>query len=153
MNKIIATNKKAYHDYFVLDTFESGIRLIGCEVKSIRKGEVNLKDSYVAIKNGQLVLVNAYIKNYDKGSFSNVNSIRDRVLLMHKSEIAKISGKVKEKGLTLVPLKLYFSGSLVKVEIGLVKGKRQYDKKDAIMSADLARDKDRQISDYLKRNR
>ncbi len=153
MNKIIATNKKAYHDYFVLDTFESGIRLVGCEVKSIRNGEVNLKDSYVAIKNGQLVLVNTYIKNYDKGSFSNVNSIRDRVLLMHKAEIAKISGKVKEKGLTIVPLKLYFCGSLVKVEIGLVKGKREYDKKEAIINADLARDKERQISDYIKRNK
>lgn len=150
MSKIVATNKKAYHDYFVIDTFEAGIRLVGCEVKSVRKGEINLKDSYVTIKNGQLLLVNTYIKNYDKGSFSNVNSLRDRVLLAHKSEINRLVGKIREKGFTLVPLKVYFVGSLVKVEIGLVKGKQLYDKKRAIAAKDAARDLDRQMSEAKK---
>ena len=127
--KIVATNKKAFHDYFVIDSFEAGINLVGCEVKSVRAGEVNLKDSYAVIRGGQLVLVSAYIKNYDKGSFSNVDSRRDRRLLMHRQEIMRLLGKVKEKGFSLVPLKMYLNGSLVKVEIGLVKGKQLYDKK------------------------
>ena len=130
--KIVATNKKAFHDYFVIDSFEAGINLVGCEVKSVRAGEVNLKDSYAVIRGGQLVLVSAYIKNYDKGSFSNVDSRRDRRLLMHRQEIMRLLGKVKEKGFSLVPLKMYLNGSLVKVEIGLVKGKQLYDKKKAI---------------------
>ena len=125
--KIVATNKKAFHDYFVIDSFEAGINLVGCEVKSVRAGEVNLKDSYAVIRGGQLVLVSAYIKNYDKGSFSNVDSRRDRRLLMHRQEIMRLLGKVKEKGFSLVPLKMYLNGSLVKVEIGLVKGKQLYD--------------------------
>ena len=104
--KIVATNKKAFHDYFVIDSFEAGINLVGCEVKSVRAGEVNLKDSYAVIRGGQLVLVSAYIKNYDKGSFSNVDSRRDRRLLMHRQEIMRLLGKVKEKGFSLVPLKM-----------------------------------------------
>ena len=134
--KIVATNKKAFHDYFVIDSFEAGINLVGCEVKSVRAGEVNLKDSYAVIRGGQLVLVSAYIKNYDKGSFSNVDSRRDRRLLMHRQEIMRLLGKVKEKGFSLVPLKMYLNGSLVKVEIGLVKGKQLYDKKKAIRCRD-----------------
>ena len=134
--KIVATNKKAFHDYFVIDSFEAGINLVGCEVKSVRAGEVNLKDSYAVIRGGQLVLVSAYIKNYDKGSFSNVDSRRDRRLLMHRQEIMRLLGKVKEKGFSLVPLKMYLNGSLVKVEIGLVKGKQLYDKKKAIAEKD-----------------
>ncbi|MFR3347693.1 MAG: SsrA-binding protein SmpB, partial [Christensenellales bacterium] len=138
--KIVATNKKAFHDYFVLDSFEAGINLVGCEVKSVRAGEVNLKDSYAVIRGGQLVLVSAYIKNYDKGSFSNVDSRRDRRLLMHRQEIMRLLGKVKEKGFSLVPLKMYLNGSLVKVEIGLVMGKQLYDKKKAIAEKDAERD-------------
>ncbi|CDE71240.1 MAG TPA: SsrA-binding protein SmpB [Clostridiales bacterium] len=148
--KIVATNKKAFHDYFVIDSFEAGINLVGCEVKSVRAGEVNLKDSYAVIRGGQLVLVSAYIKNYDKGSFSNVDSRRDRRLLMHRQEIMRLLGKVKEKGFSLVPLKMYLNGSLVKVEIGLVKGKQLYDKKKAIAEKDAERDKQRQLADMKR---
>lgn len=148
--KIVATNKKAFHDYFVIDSFEAGINLVGCEVKSVRAGEVNLKDSYAVIRGGQLVLVSAYIKNYDKGSFSNVDSRRDRRLLMHRQEIMRLLGKVKEKGFSLVPLKMYLNGSLVKVEIGLVKGKQLYDKKKAIAEKDAERDKLRQLADMKR---
>ncbi len=151
MNKVITTNKKAYHDYFVVDTFETGIRLVGCEVKSLRNNGANLKDSYVAVKDGQLVLVNAYIKNYDFGSFSNVNSMRDRVLLAHRSEINRLVGKIREKGFTMVPLKMYFVGSLVKVEVGLVRGKQLFDKKRAIAQKDALRDMDRQMAEAKKR--
>lgn len=148
--KIVATNKKAFHDYFVIDSFEAGINLVGCEVKSVRAGEVNLKDSYAVIRGGQLVLVSAYIKNYDKGSFSNVDSRRDRRLLMHRQEIMRLLVKVKEKGFSLVPLKMYLNGSLVKVEIGLVKGKQLYDKKKAIAEKDAERDKQRQLADMKR---
>ena len=148
--KIAAQNKKAFHDYFVIDSFEAGINLVGCEVKSVRAGEVNLKDSYAVIRGGQLVLVSAYIKNYDKGSFSNVDSRRDRRLLMHRQEIMRLLGKVKEKGFSLVPLKMYLNGSLVKVEIGLVKGKQLYDKKKAIAEKDAERDKQRQLADMKR---
>ena len=148
--KIVATNKKAFHDYFVIDSFEAGINLVGCEVKSVRAGEVNLKDSYAVIRGGQLVLVSAYIKNYDKGSFSNVDSRRDRRLLMHRQEIMRLLEKVKEKGFSLVPLKMYLNGSLVKVEIGLVKGKQLYDKKKAIAEKDAERDKQRQLADMKR---
>ena len=148
--KIVATNKKAFHDYFVIDSFEAGINLVGCEVKSVRAGEVNLKDSYAVIRGGQLVLVSAYIKNYDKGSFSNVDSRRDRRLLMHRQGIMRLLGKVKEKGFSLVPLKMYLNGSLVKVEIGLVKGKQLYDKKKAIAEKDAERDKQRQLADMKR---
>ena len=151
MNKIITTNKKAYHDYFVVDTFEVGIRLVGCEVKSLRNDGANLKDSYVAIKDGQLIMINAYIKNYEMGSFSNVNSTRDRVLLAHKSEINRLIGKIREKGFTMVPLKMYFVGSLVKVEVGLVRGKQLFDKKRAIAEKDAVRDMDRQMAEAKKR--
>ena len=122
--KIISTNKKALHDYHVVETLECGINLIGCEVKSLRKGEVNLNDSYCKVQDGQLILVGCHIKNYDKGSFSNVASRRDRRLLAHNREIMRILGKVKEKGYTLVPLKIYFKNALVKVEVALVKGKQ-----------------------------
>ena len=148
--KIVATNKKAFHDYFVIDSFEAGINLVGCEVKSVRAGEVNLKDSYAVIRGGQLVLVSAYIKNYDKGSFSNVDSRRDRRLLMHRQEIMRLLGKVKEKGFSLVPLKMYLNGSLVKVEIGLIKGKELYNKKKAIAEKDAERDKQRQLADMKR---
>ncbi len=148
--KVITTNKKAYHDYTVVESLECGINLIGCEVKSLRKGEVNLADSYCRIVNGDLVLVNCHIKNYDKGSYSNVDSRRDRRLLAHKREIMRMLGKVKEKGYSVVPLKLYFKDSLVKVEVALVKGKRDYDKKDAIQRKDIERDMQRAIREYSK---
>lgn len=149
-SKTIATNKKAFHDYFVVETLECGINLVGCEVKSLRKGEVNLADSYCRVENGSLVMLGCHIKNYDKGSFSNVDSRRDRRLLAHKREIMRILGKVKEKGYSIVPLKLYFKDSLVKVEVALVKGKRDYDKKDAILRKDADRAQQRAIKEYTE---
>jgi len=149
--KLIATNKKAYHDYFVVESLECGINLIGCEVKSLRKGEVNLADSYCRIENGNLTLLGCHIKNYDKGSYSNVESRRDRRLLANKREIMRMLGKVKEKGYSIVPLKMYFKDSLVKVEVALVKGKRNYDKKETIMRKDAERDIQRSIKEYSER--
>ena len=149
--KLISTNKKAFHDYNVVESLECGINLIGCEVKSLRKGEVNLADSYCRIENGSLVLLNCHIKNYDKGSYSNVASRRDRRLLAHKREIMRMMGKVKEKGYSIVPLKLYFKDSLVKVEVGLVKGKRDYDKKEALLKKDAERDLQRTMKEYSER--
>ncbi|HRX14514.1 MAG TPA: SsrA-binding protein SmpB [Eubacteriales bacterium] len=146
--KIVATNKKAFHDYTIEDTYEAGINLIGCEVKSIRLGSVNLKDSYVKVTDDSLSLVGCYIANYDKGSFSNQDSRRERRLLMNSSEIRRISQKVKEKGYTVVPLKIYFNGSLVKVEIALAKGKQTFDKKRSIMEKDLDRAMQRATKDY-----
>ena len=149
--KLISTNKKAFHDYFVVETLECGINLIGCEVKSLRKGEVNLADSYCRVENGNLMLLGCHIKNYDKGSFSNTDSRRDRRLLAHKREIMRILGKVREKGYSLVPLKIYFKGALVKVEVGLVKGKQNFDKKQTLLNKDLERDKQRAIKEYTQK--
>ena len=149
--KVISTNKKAFHDYTVVESMECGINLVGCEVKSLRKGEVNLADSYCRITDGNLVLVNCHIKNYDKGSYSNLASRRDRRLLAHKREIMRMLGKVKEKGYSIVPLKLYFKASLVKCEVALVRGKRDYDKKDAILKKDAERDLERTIKEYERR--
>ena len=149
--KVISTNKKAFHDYHVVESLECGINLIGCEVKSLRKGEVNLADSYCRIVDGNLVLINCHIKNYDKGSYSNVESRRDRRLLANKREIMRMLGKVKEKGYSIVPLKLYFNDSLVKCEVALVKGKRDYDKKDALLKKDAERDMQRSLKEYAER--
>ena len=149
--KQICTNKKAFHDYNVVESVECGINLIGCEVKSLRNGEVNLADSYCRIVDGSLVLINCHIKNYDKGSYSNVASRRDRRLLAHKREIMRMLGKVKEKGYSIVPLKMYFKDSLVKVEVGLVKGKRDYDKKEALLKKDAERDLQRTMKEYSER--
>ena len=151
--KQICTNKKARHDYFVVETLECGINLVGCEVKSLRRGEVNLTDSYCKINNGTLYLVGCHIKNYDKGSYSNVDSRRDRRLLAHKREIMRLLGKVKEKGYSIVPLSMYFKGSLVKVEIALVKGKQNFDKKQTIKENDINREAQRAVSDYKERHR
>ncbi len=127
---------------------ECGINLIGCEVKSLRNGEVNIADAYCRIVNGNLILVNCHIKNYDKGSYSNVASRRDRRLLAHKREIMRMLGKVKEKGYAIVPTKMYFKDSLVKVEVALAKGKRDYDKKETIQRKDMERDVQRTLKDY-----
>lgn len=142
--KTVATNKKAYHDYFIEDTMEVGVALVGCEVKSIRDAQVNLKDSYISVVNGNLLLKSCYIKVYDKGSFSNVESRRDRRLLAHKSEIRRWHQKVKEKGYSMVPLSMYFAGSLVKLEIALVKGKQLFDKREAIAKKDMERARQRE---------
>jgi SsrA-binding protein len=130
--KIIAQNKKAYHDFFVDETYEAGIALFGTEVKSLRAGTVNLKDSYCYVENGELYASGVHISPYEKGNIFNKDPLRVKKLLLHKSEISKLLGKIKEKGMSVVPLKVYFKGSLVKVEIGLARGKKLYDKRDDI---------------------
>ena len=129
---VIAQNRKARHDYFVDDNYEAGIALCGTEVKSIRAGAVNLKDSYCTIKNGELYAVGMHISPYEKGNIFNHNPLRDKKLLMHKKEILKLAGLVNQKGYTLVPLSLYFSGSRVNLEVGLCRGKKLYDKRETI---------------------
>ncbi len=147
--KTIAYNRYATYEYFILEKYEAGIALEGAEVKSLRAGNCNLKDSFCFIRDGQLTLKNAHIAVYDKaGAFSTKDSKRDRKLLMHRSEIDKIVGKINEKGYTLIPLSLYFSGSLVKVEVALCKGKQSFDKKRAIAEKDEKRALERQIKEY-----
>ena len=128
--KIIAQNKKAYHDYFVDEKYEAGIALFGTEVKSLRAGAVNLKDSYCEVRGGELYATGIHISPYEKGNVFNREPLRDKKLLMHKREILKLHGLVSQKGYTLVPLSLYFSGAHVKVELGLCRGKKLYDKRD-----------------------
>ena len=146
--KTITTNKKAYHDYYVDDSYECGIQLVGSEVKSLRNSEANLKDSYAQIKNNEIFLINAYIAPYSKGSYFNQNPRKDRKLLLHKAEIKRLYTKVTQKGITLVPLRLYFKGSLVKVELGLCRGKKTFDKRESLKQKDIQRTIDRQSSDY-----
>ncbi len=132
IEKTIATNKKAYHDYFIEDTFEAGIVLTGSEVKSARLGQVNLKDSYAVIKNGELLLLGLYISPYEKGSFFNPDARRTRKLLMHKKEIQKLKQKTEQKGYTIVVTKLYFKQALLKAEVALAKGKELHDKRETL---------------------
>ena len=132
--KLIANNTKAYHDYFVDETFECGIELAGTEVKSLRLGQCSIKESFCNIKNGEVFIYGMHVNPYEKGNIFNKDPLRDRKLLLHKSEINKILGKLKEDGYALVPLRVYFRRSLVKVEIGLCRGKKLYDKR-----ADLAK--------------
>ena len=148
--KIIQDNKYARFEYYVENTYEAGISLDGGEVKSVRAGNVNLKDSFCLIANGEVFIKNMHIAVYDKaGSFNVKDSKRDRRLLLHKSEINRLIGKVNEKGYTLVPLKIYFKDSLIKVEIGLCKGKHTYDKKQVIKDRDLERNAKREIKNYV----
>ena len=147
--KIVASNKKAYFDYFVLETFETGIVLEGCEVKSIRGGHVSLNDSYVSISHQNEVFIkNMYIKTYEKSSSFTADEKRVRKLLLSKREIEKLSRGVKEKGLTIVPLKVYFKGQFVKLEIGLVRGKHTYDKKQVLKEKDKALEMERHLKNY-----
>lgn len=151
MIKVIATNKKAYHDYFVEDTYEAGIQLVGCEVKSIRAGQVNLRDSFVIIKNGEVFMLGAHISPYKMGSYNNVEPRRTRKLLLNRSEINKLRGRVEQKGYTLIPLKIYFKDALVKIELGLCKGKELHDKRDAIKDKENKRNLDRVMKQYNHR--
>jgi len=147
--KQIASNRKAYHDYFIDDKYEAGISLIGTEVKSLRLGQVNLKDSYCSIKNGELFLNGVHISPYEKGNIFNRDPRRTRKLLMHKREILKLFSLVSQKGYTLIPLSFYFKDSKVKVEIGLCRGKKLYDKRDAEAEKQAKRDSDRAFkNDY-----
>ena len=147
--KIIADNRKARHDYFVIETYEAGIELFGTEVKSLRRGTVNLKDSYCTIEEGQLFALGIHISPYEQGNIFNRDPLREKRLLMHKREILKLMGLVAREGYTLVPLSLYFSGSRVKVALGLCKGKKNYDKRDT----EMERSVNRQIGRVTKGDR
>ena len=149
-SRIIAQNKKAWHDYFVDEKYEAGLVLYGTEVKSVRAGAVNLKDSYCSIKNGELFILGMHISPYEKGNIFNREPLRDKKLLMHKKEIMKLGGLMSQKGYTLVPLSLYFSGKNVKVEIGLCRGKKLYDKRDALAEKQAGREMDRRIREQSK---
>ena len=151
MEKLIAQNKKAYHDYFVEVTYEAVIVLVGCEVKSIRLGAINLRDSFVIIKNGEVFMIGAHISPYKMGSYNNVDPRRTRKLLLNRSEINKLRGKVEQKGYTLVPLKVYFKDALVKVQIGLCKGKELHDKRQAIKEKENDRNLRRVMKEYNTR--
>ena len=144
--KIVAQNRKAFHDYFVEETFEAGMVLTGTEVKSLRDGKANLKDSYVIIKDSGAFLLNCHISPYTHGNIMNHDPVRTRKLLLHRKEIIRLQGMAAQKGYSLVPLKIYFTESRAKVEIGLVKGKRQYEKRESIKKKEA----DREIERALK---
>lgn len=145
--KEIAVNRKAFHEYFVLDRFEAGIELAGTEVKSIRAGEVNLKDSFCTVKDGELWIRNMHVSPYEHGSFFNKDPLRPRRLLMHKKEINKLNARVMQDGMALIPLSLYFKDGLVKVELGMCKGKKIHDKRDAAAERDSKRYIDRTLKE------
>ena len=145
--KQAASNRKAFHDYFVLEKYEAGVELFGTEVKSIRAGTVNLKDSFCTVKNGELFAHGIHISPYSHGSYYNKDPDRPKRLLMHKREIRKLQARVQQDGLTLIPLSLYFRDSRVKVEVGLCKGKKLYDKREAAAEKSARRDMDRAIKE------
>ena len=148
-SRLIANNKKAYHDYFIEETYEAGIALHGTEVKSLRMGKCSIKESFVRIENEEVYIYGMHISPYEKGNIFNRDPLRVKKLLLHKSEIRKMKGEIAEKGYTLVPLKVYFNRSLVKVEIGLAKGKKLYDKRQDIAKKDQRREAER---DFKVRN-
>ena len=141
--KIVAKNSKAFHDYFIEDRYEAGIELAGTEVKSIRQGNVNLKDSFCIIKDGEISVLGMHISPYEKGNIFNKDPRRNRRLLMHKREIMRLFGKIKQDGYSLIPLSIYFKGPYVKLEIGLARGKKLYDKRDSAAKKDAKREIDR----------
>ena len=138
--KLICQNKKASFDYFLLDTYEAGIKLTGTEIKSIRAGKVNINDAYIVVRNGKVFIVNMFVAKYDLGNIFNHEERRSRELLLHKSQINKVSGKIQTEGITLVPTKLYFVDALVKVEFAIAKGKKLYDKREDLKRKDLTRE-------------
>ena len=147
-NQVIASNKKALHEYHILERFESGISLIGSEVKSLREGKANLKESYVSIRKGEIFLIGMHINPYSHTGFEGHDPVRDRKLLLHKKEILKLTHQLAEKGLTAVPLKMYFKGGRAKLEFALAKGKRNWDKKESIKEKDIKRDTERELKRY-----
>jgi SsrA-binding protein len=150
--RTVATNRKARHDYHIDDTFEAGIALTGTEIKSIRAGRVSLRDSYATVKEGELWLLNTHIAPYQHGTYANHEPRRPRKLLMHRREINRITGKLQEKGFTLVPLRLYLKNNLAKVELGLARGKKQYDKRAALRQRETRREIDRAVARHWKEN-
>ena len=143
--KLIANNKKAFHDYFIEDKYEAGISLAGTEVKSLRMGKCSIKESFIRIENGEVMIYGMHISPYEKGNIFNKDPLRPRKLLMHKYEIHKVEGKMTAKGYTIVPLQVYFKGSLVKVEIALARGKKLYDKRQDIAKKDMRRESEREF--------
>ncbi len=143
--KVLATNRKAYHDYHVEETHEAGVVLTGTEIKSVRAGSVNLRDAYAQVRNGELWLMNVHIAPYEPASRQNADPYRERKLLMHRKEIMRLFGRAQEKGLTLVPLRMYLKKNRAKVEIGLARGKKQYDKRAAIAQREAAREIERAV--------
>ena len=143
--KLIANNKKAYHDYFIEDKYEAGISLAGTEVKSLRQGKCSIKESFIRIEKGEVFIYRMHISPYEKGNIFNKDPLRVKKLLLHKYEINKMAGKIAEKGYTLVPLQVYFRGSLVKVELGLAKGKKLYDKRQDIAKKDQKREAEKEF--------
>ena len=148
--KLVANNKKAYHDYFIEDKYEAGIELFGTEVKTIRMGKCSIKESFIRIEKGQVYIYGMHISPYEKGNIFNKDPLRVRRLLMHKTEIRRLESKLAEKGLTLVPLQVYFKGSLVKVEVGLARGKKLYDKRQDIAKKDARREVERDYKMKLR---
>ncbi len=148
-DKMVANNKKAYHDYFILDKIETGIALHGTEVKSLRMGKCSIKESFIRIENGEVFIYGMHISPYEKGNIFNKDPLRPRKLLMHKKEIQKMVGKIAQKGYTIVPVEVYFKGSLVKVQVALAKGKKLYDKRQDIAKKDQRREAER---DFKVRN-
>ena len=148
--KLVANNKKAYHDYFIDEKYEAGIELFGTEVKSIRMGKCSIKESFIRVENGQVYIYGMHISPYEKGNIFNKDPLRVRRLLMHKKEIIKLDSKMTEKGMTLVPLQVYFKGSLVKVEVGLARGKKLYDKRQDIAKKDQRREVERDYKMSLR---
>ncbi len=143
--KVIANNKKAYHDYFVEEKMEAGISLAGTEVKSVRQGRVNLKDSYCSVKGGELFLLGAHISPYEKGNIFNKDPLRERKLLLHRKEIDRLFGKAKQDGYSIIPLQVYLKGPYVKVELGLCKGKKLYDKRESAAKQSAKREMERSM--------
>ena len=143
--KLVANNKKAYHDYFIEEKYEAGIVLHGTEVKSIRMGKCSIKESFISIDKGELMIYGLHISPYEKGNIFNKDPLRPKKLLVHKAEIGKLAGKIAQQGYTLVPLQVYFKGSLVKVEFGLAKGKKLYDKRQDIAKKDQRREAEREF--------
>lgn len=148
--KTIAENRKARHDYFIVESFETGIELVGTEVKSIRRGGVNLKDSWCGIQDGELWVKQMHISPYEQGNIFNKDPLRERKLLMHKSEINRLYGLMKQQSYTLIPLSLYFKGSRVKLQLGLCKGKKLYDKRDDEAKRDASREIDRALKERMR---
>ena len=146
--RLIANNKKAYHDYFIDETYEAGIALVGTEVKSLRMGKCSIKEAYISMVNGEALIYGMNISPYEKGNIFNKDPLRPRKLLLHRQELNKLWGAIQQKGFTIVPLRVYLKGSLVKVEIGVARGKKQYDKRADIAKRDAKRSMERAFKEY-----
>jgi SsrA-binding protein len=146
--KVVATNRKAYHEYHIIDKYEAGVELLGSEVKSLREGKANLKESYVTFRNSDAFVIGMHVSPYSHTGFTGHDPLRDRRILMHGRQLIKLKSQLAEKGLTLIPLRLYFKNSWAKIEIGLAKGKKHYDKKESIKQRDIKRDTEREMGKY-----